>query len=42
MIGIGFVEIVILLGLGLLGLVGLAVLFWGVRAAVRAENRDSE
>lgn len=42
MVAIGVMEIVILLGIGLFGLVGLAVLFWVVRAAVRAGNRDSQ
>ncbi len=41
MFGIGVAEIVILLGIVLFGLAGLAVLFFVVRAAVRSGNRDS-
>lgn len=41
MFGIGVMEIVILLGIVLFGLAGLAVLFFVVRAAVRSGNRDS-
>jgi len=41
MAGIGIMEIVILLGIGVFGLAGLAVLFFVVRAAVRSGNRES-
>ena len=41
MFGIGVVEMLILLGLVLLGLASLVVLFFVVRAAVRPGNRDS-
>lgn len=42
MFGIGFMEIIILLGIALFGLAGIAVLFLVVRAAVRSGNRDSQ
>ncbi len=41
MFSLGVMEIIILLGIGLFGLAGLAVLFFVVRAAVRSGNRDS-
>ena len=41
-IGIWFQEIIVLLGIGLFGLAGIAVLFFVIRAAVRSGNRDSQ
>ena len=40
MIGIGLQELLVLLVVCSIGLVGLAVLFFVIRAAVRAGNRD--
>ncbi len=42
MFGIGFQEVIVLLGIGLFGLAGIAVLFFVIRAAVRSGNRDSQ
>ena len=42
MFSIGIMEIIILLGIGLFILAGLAVLFFVVRAAARSGNRDSQ
>ena len=41
MFGIGIMELLILLAILVAGLAGLAVLFFVIRAAVRAGNRDS-
>lgn len=40
MFGIGIMELLILLATLVVGLAGLAVLFFVIRAAVRAGNRD--
>jgi hypothetical protein len=42
MFSIGIMEIIILLGIGLFILAGIAVLFFVVLAAVRSGNRDSQ
>jgi hypothetical protein len=39
---IGIIELVILLGLGLLGLLVLGVVFFIVYTAVKSGNRDSK
>jgi len=41
MFGAGPAELLILLAILIVGIVGLAVLYLVVRAAVRAEKRDS-
>lgn len=40
MVGIGIMELLILLAIPVASLVGLAVLYFVIRAAVRAGNRD--
>ncbi len=40
MFGIGIMELLILLAIPVAGLVGLAVLYFVIRAAVRAGSRD--
>jgi hypothetical protein len=40
MFGIGIMELLILIVIPVAGLVGLAVLYFVIRAAVRAGNRD--
>jgi hypothetical protein len=42
MSGIGVMKIIILLGIGLFGIAGIAVLFFVIWAAVRSGNRDSK
>lgn len=38
---VGVLELLILAGIGVFGLAGIAVLFFVIRAAVGAGNRDS-
>ena len=42
MFSLGPMEIVILLGIGLVGIGGLVVLFFIIRAAVQSGNRNSD